>query len=428
MTGVNTSQTSSPFATIEDAIEDFKAGKMVVIVDSEDRENEGDVTVAAEFCTAEHINFMATHARGLICMTMTPERCDRLGLKLMAPKNESPYETAFTVSIEAAEGVSTGISAADRAHTIRVAAAVDATASDLVQPGHVFPLRARPNGVLERTGQTEGSVDMAKLSGLEPAAVICEVMNDDGTMARVPDLEKFCATHGVKMISITDMIAYRRRTERHIERTVTAQLPTRFGDFTAVGYQSLIDEKQHMVLVKGDVENKDDVLVRIHSECCTGDVFGSLRCDCGEQLAAAMEAIEAEGEGVLLYLAQEGRGIGLLNKLRSYELQQNGMDTVEANLELGFEPDLREYDMAAQVLSDLGLSTVRMLTNNPRKIEELGSYGINVSERVSIEIAPHDSNRSYLRAKRDKLGHLLSHTGLLHEHEHELEPAGTATR
>lgn len=399
----------SPFSSIESAIEDFRAGKMVVIVDSEDRENEGDVTIAAEFVTGDHINFMATHARGLICMTMGPDKIDGLGLPLMAPKNGTVYDTAFTVSIEAAEGVSTGISAADRAHTIRVAAKPDCKPADLVQPGHVFPLRARPGGVLERTGQTEGSVDMAKLSGLQPAAVICEIMNDDGTMARVPELAEFCKRFDIKMISITDMIAYRRRNERHIEHIVTADLPTRFGEFTAVGFSSLIDGKQHIALTKGEIKDQSDVLVRIHSECCTGDVFGSLRCDCGEQLHTALEAVEEEGAGVVLYLAQEGRGIGLLNKLRAYELQQQGLDTVEANERLGFEADTREYDMAVQILRDLGVESVRLMTNNPRKIDALVDAGLPVTERVSIETVPQKFNTGYLQAKREKMGHFLTH-------------------
>jgi 3,4-dihydroxy 2-butanone 4-phosphate synthase / GTP cyclohydrolase II len=412
MSAVNSPVSASPFASIESAIEDFRAGKMVVIVDSEDRENEGDVCVAAEFVTPEIINFMATHARGLICMTMGPEKCDTLGLDLMAPRNGTPYDTAFTVSIEAAEGVSTGISAADRSHTIKVAAMPNAVAGDLTRPGHVFPLRARPNGVLERTGQTEGSVDLSKLAGLEPAAVICEIMNADGTMARVSDLTEFCSTHDMKMISITDMIEYRKRTEMLVERSVSAELPTRFGNFRALGYVSKVDGKQHLALVRGDVENTKGALVRVHSECATGDVFGSLRCDCGEQLEASMRAIDEAGNGVLLYLAQEGRGIGLLNKLKAYELQEEGRDTVDANLELGFDADTREYDAAAQMLRDLGLSDVRMLTNNPRKIDALERYGVSVQERVSLETEPHDGNRSYLRTKRDRLGHLLSHAGL----------------
>jgi len=420
MSAVNSPASASPFSPIEEAIEDFRAGKMVVIVDSEDRENEGDVCVAAEFVTPEMITFMAIEARGLICMTLGPDKCDSLGLDLMAPKNGTPYDTAFTISIEAAEGVTTGISAADRAHTIKVAAEPDAKPADLIKPGHVFPLRARPGGVLERTGQTEGSVDLSKMAGLQPAAVICEIMNDDGTMARVPDLEVFCAKHGLKMISITDMIEYRKRTEQLVERSVVADLPTRYGDFRAFGYTSVIDGAQHLALVRGDVEGKHNVLVRVHSECATGDVFGSRRCDCGEQLEDAMRAIDAAGEGVLVYLAQEGRGIGLLNKLRAYELQQGGLDTVAANEQLGFGADLREYDLAAQMLRDLGVADVRVMTNNLRKVDALESYGITVVERVGLETEPHDTNRSYLRTKRDKLGHVLNHAGLAPGAEKEL--------
>ncbi len=411
MSGTPSPQAGSPFASIEDAIEDFRAGRMVVIVDSEDRENEGDVTVAAEFCTPEHINFMATHARGLICLTLGPEKCDRLGFKLMAPKNGSQYETAFTVSIEAAEGVSTGISAADRAHTIRVAARPDARAEDFIQPGHVFPLRAKPGGVLERTGQTEGSVDMALLSGLEPAAVICEIMNDDGTMARVPDLERFCREHDIKMISITDMIEYRRRTQHLVERVATATLPTDSGDFTAYGYETAVHGLQHVALVRGDISDGQDVLVRIHSECVTGDVFGSRRCDCGEQLQTAMREIDRAGRGVLLYLEQEGRGIGLLNKLRAYQLQDSGLDTVDANTTLGFGDDEREFYLAAQVLRDLGVKSVKLMTNNPRKLSALESVGVTVTARVPLEVVPTDDNRSYLATKRDRLGHMLTLTG-----------------
>jgi 3,4-dihydroxy 2-butanone 4-phosphate synthase/GTP cyclohydrolase II len=426
MHGSNSPQTASPFATVDQAIADFRAGKMVVIVDSPDRENEGDVCVAAELCTADHINFMATHARGLICMTMAPEKCDKLGLSLMAPKNGTPYDTAFTVSIEAAEGVTTGISAADRAHTIRVAADPNCKPSDLVMPGHVFPLRARPGGVLERTGQTEGSSDLSRMAGLEPAAVICEVMNDDGTMARVDDLVGFCEKHGLAMISIDDMIAWRRRNEQLVERSITTQLPTRHGDFEATGYRSLVDGLEHVALVRGSVQGEQDVLVRVHSACCTGDVFGSLRCDCGEQLAQAMEEIDDAGCGVVLYLAQEGRGIGLLNKLHAYSLQQNGLDTVEANRDLGFDADLREYGTAAQILRDLGVASVRLLTNNPRKIAGIEEFGVRVSARQPLEIEPRDENRGYLRTKRDKLGHLLAHDGLsLNGHSAEKVPVGS---
>lgn len=400
---------ATPFATIEAAIEDFRNGKMVVIVDSEDRENEGDVCVASEFVTDEHITFMAVHARGLICMTMAPDRIDQLGLQLQAPNNGTTFETAFTVSIEAAEGVTTGISAADRAHTIRVAAKPDATPRDLVSPGHVFPLRARPHGVLERTGQTEGSVDLAKLAGLQPSAVICEVMNDDGTMARVPDLVEFCKIHNLNMISITDMIEYRRRTESHVERRGMAKLPTRRGEFHTFGYESTVDGAEHLALVVGDVKGASDVLVRVHSSCVTGDVFGSLRCDCGDQLDHAMDEIQAAGCGVLIYMQQEGRGIGLLDKLRAYELQEQGRDTVEANEDLGYAADLREYHLAAHMLQDLGVKSVRLLTNNPMKLDQMQLFGMPVSERVASETGPRVENRTYLRTKRDKLGHLLSH-------------------
>jgi 3,4-dihydroxy 2-butanone 4-phosphate synthase/GTP cyclohydrolase II len=396
-----------PFSSIESALEDVRAGKMVVVCDAEDRENEGDLTLAAQFATPQSINFMATHGRGLICLAMTAERCERLGLEAMAANNESPYETAFTVSIEAREGIATGISAHDRARTIQVAIDPRSEGSDLVQPGHMFPLRAKPGGVLERTGQTEAAVDLARLAGLYPAGVICEIMNDDGTMARVPDLERYCAEHDLKMVTIADLIAYRQRHERLVERVVDTRMPTKFGSFEAVGYRSLVDGKQHVALVKGDVRDVDDVLVRVHSECLTGDAFGSLRCDCGVQLEDALERIEQEGHGVLLYLAQEGRGIGLLNKLRAYKLQEQGLDTVEANLELGFPADPRDYGAAAQILADLGVSTIRLLTNNPRKIDGLEACGLRVTDRVPLEHAPGEHNREYLKAKASRLGHTL---------------------
>jgi 3,4-dihydroxy 2-butanone 4-phosphate synthase/GTP cyclohydrolase II len=406
------SHSDSPFSRVDDAIEDIRNGKMVIIVDSPDRENEGDLCMAAEFVTAGDINFMARHGRGLICLTLTPERCDELELRPMVPNNETPYGTAFTVSIEAREGIATGISAADRAHTIRVAVDPTKGSHDLIHPGHVFPLRARPGGVLERTGQTEASVDLARLAGCRPAGVICEVMKEDGTMARVPDLSIFCAEHGIALITVADLIDYRRRTEKLVERMAAASLPTAYGDFQAVGYVSKTDGKHHLALVYGDVDGQPDVLVRVHSECVTGDVFHSLRCDCGEQLDQALRHIVHEGRGVLLYLAQEGRGIGLLNKLRAYELQEQGRDTVEANAELGFAPDLREYGIGSQILVDLGLSSIRILTNNPRKIQGLEGFGLTVTEQVPIETTPTEHNLAYLRAKRDKLGHRLHHQHL----------------
>jgi len=404
--------TQSPFATIDEALEDIRQGKMVVVCDDEARENEGDLTMAAQFATPEAINFMAKEGRGLICLSLTAERCDELGLDLMAAKNESAFETPFTVSVEARAGVTTGISAHDRAHTIQVAIDPSSSPRDLVQPGHIFPLKCRPGGVLERTGQTEAAVDLARLAGLNPSGVICEVMNDDGTMARVDDLVDYCRRHGLKMVTVADLIKYRRRHDKLIERVVSTQLPTLHGDFDAIGYRELIGGKHHVALVKGDVDGHDDVLVRVHSECLTGDVFHSLRCDCGEQLEAALAQIEREGRGVLLYLCQEGRGIGLLAKLEAYKLQEGGLDTVDANLKLGKAADLRDYGIGAQILVDLGLSSIRILTNNPKKIRGLEGYGLSVSEQLPIEQAPNEHNEGYLRAKRDKLGHKLHHQGL----------------
>ena len=420
-------ETQAPFATIEEAIEEIRRGRMVVVCDDENRENEGDLTLAAQFATPEAINFMAKHGRGLICLSLTGERCAELGLDLMAAKNESPFETAFTISVEAREGVTTGISAHDRARTIQVAIDPHSSARDLVQPGHVFPLKAKEGGVLERTGQTEAAVDLARLAGLIPAGVICEIMNEDGTMARVPDLVPYCERHGLKMVTVADLIAYRRRTERLVERIVATKLPTKFGEFSAVGYRSLVDDKHHVAMVKGEVAGASDVLVRVHSECLTGDVFHSLRCDCGEQLEAALATIEQEGRGVLLYLSQEGRGIGLLNKLRAYKLQEEGLDTVDANIKLGLPADLRDYGIGAQILGDLGLTSIRILTNNPKKILGLEGYGLSVTEQVPIRSVPNPHNESYLEAKREKLGHTLHHQGLpLDEqllHEEQLKDA-----
>jgi 3,4-dihydroxy 2-butanone 4-phosphate synthase/GTP cyclohydrolase II len=407
----------APFASIEEAVEDIRNGKMVVVVDDPERENEGDLVCAAQFATSEAVNFMATHARGLICLCLTGERCEQLGLPQMTQHNEARLETAFTVSVEAREGVTTGISAADRAHTIHVAIDPDSTAHDLVQPGHVFPLRARDGGVLVRAGQTEAAVDLARLAGLAPAGVVCEIMNEDGTMARVPDLVPYCERHALRMITVADLIEYRRRTEKLVERVVSVQLPTEFGMFTATAFREALTGRDHLALVMGEVG--DDVLVRVHSECLTGDVFHSLRCDCGEQLEAALAAIAAEGCGVLLYMAQEGRGIGLLNKLRAYELQEQGLDTVDANLALGFAADEREWGIGNQILAELGITTMRLLTNNPKKVSGVEAYGLKVTEQVPIEMPPRPENVRYLAAKRDKLGHKLHHQDLKFESEGE---------
>jgi 3,4-dihydroxy 2-butanone 4-phosphate synthase/GTP cyclohydrolase II len=403
------------FATIEEAIEDIRQGKFVVVVDAADRENEGDLTIAAQFATPEAVNFMTKEGRGLICLCLTEERCDELGLRQMTERNETPYGTAFTVSVEAREGVTTGISAPDRSRTIQVAIDPRSKAEDLVQPGHVFPLRARNGGALMRAGQTEAAVDLARLAGLIPAGVVCEIMNEDGTMARVPDLIPYCERHGLKLVTVAALIEYRRRHEQLVERMTTVQLPTLYGDFTAVAFRETLTGKHHVALVKGDVDGAERVLVRVHSECLTGDVFHSLRCDCGEQLEQALLQIAAEERGVLVYMAQEGRGIGLLNKLRAYELQENGFDTVEANLELGFQPDMRDYGIGNQILADLGLSTVRLLTNNPKKIVGIEGYGITVVEQVPIETVPRPQNARYLATKRDKLGHKLHHQDLKYE-------------
>jgi 3,4-dihydroxy 2-butanone 4-phosphate synthase/GTP cyclohydrolase II len=421
MTAVRTA-----YSTIEDALEDIAAGKMIVVVDDEDRENEGDLVMAAQFVTPDAINFMTRQAGGWICLALTPERCDELDLELMTLKNESAHQTPFTVTIEAREGVTTGISVHDQAHTMQVAIDPTKGPDDIVKPGHVRPLKAKPGGALERTGHTEASVDLARLAGLNPAGVICEIQNEDGSMAHGEDLAIYCWKHSLTMITIADLIAYRRRVEKLVERVVSTTLPTTFGDFVAVGYRSLVDNKHHVALVKGDVDGKQDVLVRVHSECLTGDVFHSLRCDCGEQLESALGMIEREGRGVLLYLSQEGRGIGLLNKLRAYKLQEEGLDTVDANLRLGLPADLRDYGIGAQILGDLGLTSIRILTNNPKKISGLAGYGLSVTDQVPIQHLPNPHNEAYLRAKRDKLGHTLHHQGLAldeqmlrDEHEHD---------
>ena len=406
---------TTPFATIEAALEDIREGKFVVVVDAADRENEGDLTIAAQFATPDAINFMATHGRGLVCLCLTEERCEELDLRQMTDRNETPFGTAFTISIEAREGVTTGISAPDRARTIQVAIDSSKGPADLVQPGHIFPLRARRGGVLQRAGQTEAAVDLARLAGLNPAGVVCEIMREDGTMARVPDLILYCEQHEIKMITVEDLIEYRRQTEKLVERMTSVRLPTAYGDFIAVAFRETLTGKHHVALVKGAVDGEEDVLVRVHSECLTGDVFHSLRCDCGDQLELALERISAEPRGVLLYMAQEGRGIGLLNKLKAYELQEAGLDTVEANLELGFPADLREYGIGSQILADLGLTTIRILTNNPKKMTGIEGFGLTVVEQVPIEVSPNAENRRYLDTKRSKLGHQLHHQGLRFE-------------
>jgi len=393
---------------IKDVIEDIKAGKMIILVDDEDRENEGDLCMAAEACTAEHINFMAKYGRGLICLTLSPDIVDQLELPMMVTNNRSPYGTGFTVSIEARTGVSTGISAADRARTIQAAVAPDATSRDLISPGHIFPLRAKKGGVLVRTGQTEGSVDLARLAGMRTAGVICEIMNEDGTMSRMPDLVKFAKEHDLKIATIADLVAYRLKQDVLVRRQVEARIPTEHaGEFQAIVYTNDVDDLEHLALVKGDLSKPEKVLVRVHSECLTGDVFGSSRCDCGLQLSAAMKMIEQEGAGVVLYMRQEGRGIGLVNKLKAYNLQDEGLDTVEANIRLGFKADLRDYGIGAQILRDLGITKMALLTNNPKKIVGLEAYGLEVVARYPIEIPAGDENKGYLVCKRDRMGHLI---------------------
>ena len=398
----------NPFASIEDAVDAVRNGRMIIVVDDEDRENEGDLTIAAEKITPEAVNFMATHGRGLICMPMTAERLDELDVPLMVRENSTRFDTAFCVSVEAKGVTTTGISAADRAATVLAAIDPSTRPSDLARPGHMFPLRARAGGVLVRAGQTEAAVDLARIAGLYPAGVICEIMNADGTMARVPELAKFAKRHSLLLITIADLIQYRMRTEGLVRRVATADLPTRHGSFRIAAYESLIDRETHVALVRGEIGDGDGVLVRVHSRCLTGDVFHSARCDCGAQLAAAMERIAIEGRGVLLYLNQEGRGIGLANKIRAYELQEQGLDTVEANERLGFKADQRDYGIGVQILKDLGVRSMRLLSNNPRKLVGLEGYGLSVAEWLPLEVPASDHSRHYLRVKKEKLGHKLS--------------------
>lgn len=398
---------SRPFATIEQAIEELREGRFVVVVDDEDRENEGDLVLAAERVTPEAINFMAREGRGLICLALTEERCVELELPLMVEENTSNFGTAFTVSIEARGRVTTGISAADRAATVLVAIDAQTKPSDLARPGHMFPLQAQAGGVLKRAGQTEASVDLSRIAGLTPAAVLCEVMNEDGTMARVPDLARFCERHGLLMVTVADLIRHRMKTERLVQRIAAPHLPTRFGEFRLLAYRSDVTHEEHIALVHGEIREDEPVLVRVHSQCLTGDVFGSSRCDCGEQLDLAMEKIVEAGKGVFLYLLQEGRGIGLLNKLKAYELQDEGHDTVSANEKLGFPPDIRNYGVGCQILRDIGVRKMRLMTNNPSKYVAIGGYGLEIVERVPLEVHPTDRSRKYLEAKKNKMGHLL---------------------
>jgi 3,4-dihydroxy 2-butanone 4-phosphate synthase/GTP cyclohydrolase II len=395
------------FATIEEAIKDIKEGRFVIIVDDEDRENEGDLALAAEKVSPQAINFMTKYGRGLVCLPVVGERLDKLQLPLMVDENTCKFGTAFTVSVDAKQGTTTGISVADRAQTVKAVIDPATRPDDLVRPGHIFPLRAREGGVLVRAGQTEAIVDLAKLAGLYPAGVICEIMNEDGTMARLPQLEAIAAKFEIKIISVADLIAYRRRHERLVHRVAEAKLPTKYGEFTAIAYRSDIDPDEHLALVMGDLDTEEPVLVRVHSECLTGDVFGSLRCDCGDQIGLAMESIAKEGRGVFLYMRQEGRGIGFHNKIRAYALQDKGLDTVEANISLGFTPDPRDYGIGAQILADLGLREIRLLTNNPKKRVGLEGYGLKVVETLPIIIAPNPYNRKYLVTKQQKMGHRL---------------------
>jgi 3,4-dihydroxy 2-butanone 4-phosphate synthase / GTP cyclohydrolase II len=398
-----------PRITVEQAIEEIRNGRMVILVDDEDRENEGDLTMAAEKVTPAAINFMARYGRGLICLSMTSERCDQLELPLMVKNNTSPFQTGFTVSIEAKCGVTTGISAADRATTIQTAVAKGAKATDLVRPGHIFPLRARDGGVMVRVGQTEGSVDLARLAGLEPAGVICEVMDEDGTMARMPTLQKFSEQHGLGIVTIADMVEYRMRTESFVRRAAETIIPTLHGgEFKIIAFENEVDDQLHVALIKGEIDPEQPTLVRVHSECMTGDIFGSQRCDCGDQLHKAMHMMDKEGSGVIVYLRQEGRGIGLVNKIKAYELQRNqGLDTVEANRRLGFKDDLRDYGIGAQILRNIGVRKMRLLTNNPKKMVGLDGYGLSIVEQIPIEMPPNEFNRCYLECKKLKMGHLL---------------------
>jgi 3,4-dihydroxy 2-butanone 4-phosphate synthase/GTP cyclohydrolase II len=400
-------ESTSPFASIERAVEELRAGRFVVVVDDEDRENEGDLVLAAEKVTPEAVNFMAREGRGLVCLALTGERCDELQLRPMVEENTSNFGTAFTVSIEARGRTTTGISAADRANTVLAAIDPKTMPSDLLRPGHMFPLRAQTGGVLKRAGQTEASVDLARIAGLDPSAVLCEVMNEDGTMARVPDLAEFCARHGLVMVTVADLIRHRMKTERLVQRIAAPHLPTKFGPFKLYAYRSEVTHEEHVALVHGEIREDEPVLVRVHSQCLTGDVFGSARCDCGDQLSLAMEKIVEAGKGVFLYLLQEGRGIGLLNKIKAYELQDAGHDTVSANEKLGFPPDIRNYGVGSQILRDLGVRRMRLMTNNPSKYVAIGGYGLEIVERVPLEVRPTEGSRKYLEAKKNKMGHLL---------------------